>query len=133
LPNARALRAIVILRNKGCVFRHFPRIRDTHVPASPLAMATSITGTPFPTSATRGPGHAPVSARPTPNNAPPTMYRMPRPALAHQVVGCEGSQRVGTSARHRHALGKNNIRTRTFTRPSQSTRRRLDVLALNPR
>src|SRR5262249_27402620 len=42
-----------------------------HVPASALNTATTITDTPDPTSATSGPGHAPVSAHPKPNIVPP--------------------------------------------------------------
>ncbi len=44
----------------------------TQVPAIALKIATTITLTPFPTSANSGPGHAPASAQPNPNSVPPT-------------------------------------------------------------
>ena len=47
------------------------RVQYVIVPASALRMATTITGTPAPTSATSGPGHAPVNAHPRPNIEPP--------------------------------------------------------------
>ena len=43
-----------------------------HVPASALAMGTRITAIPFPSSANSGPGQAPTSAQPSPNNVPPS-------------------------------------------------------------
>ena len=43
-------------------------------------MATSITGTPAPTSATSGPGQAPVNAQPIPKSVPPAPYLRPLPS-----------------------------------------------------
>jgi hypothetical protein len=51
------------------------------VPNRALKTATVITDTPLPTSAKRGPGHAPVSAHPNPKIVPPAAYRAPVPSV----------------------------------------------------
>jgi len=51
------------------------------VPNRALKTATAITDTPLPTSAKRGPGHAPVRAHPNPKIVPPMAYRAPVPTV----------------------------------------------------